>query len=653
MDDSATYDDMPTSVLRLVNERCDRYEADRRAGRAGPIDEYLADLDADARTAVRAELAALDGELDRSTAEAPGTIGGYDVVRGLGRGGMGAVYLARDPRLGRNVAVKVLRPALAADPAARDRFRREALAAGRLDHPNVVPALDAGEDAGRPYLVSAYVEGEDLASLVRRAGPLDPRTAVGYVVQAARGLAHAHDRGIVHRDVKPANLILGADGVVRVLDLGLARIRDAAAPDQTAPGLFLGTPAYAAPEQIVAPVTADARADVYGLGGVLHYLLTGRAPRPWEDFRALPGGTGRVVRRMLAPDPSERPRSMAEVIRLLEAPRPTRRAALAAGTVAVLGTSAGIIAYVRPWRRDDPAPPAKPELSPFSPEQLAAADRARVPVEWTDPYGISFVLVPNGDDWVGTPPEEIERLVEREPDDRYRRSIPTEVRRVIEIRNPVYLARTELTIGQMKAIAPRLRFITQVVAGEVQGYAVRDGQWVTEPGRSWHDAGPEFPLTDDHPAINLTWHDVIQLALRMSPPPGKPGPRYLVPTEDLWEYACLAGRPPPVAGGEPVPLEDVAVFDVPRPVPARSRRANPWGLYDMLGNLLEWCNYVRPPRGEEARVAPMRGGRFNDPADRVRPAARVLEPKWSPMGGVRLAVVAASVPAGKDHVAGK
>src|SRR5262245_45842249 len=152
---------MPTSVLRLVNERCDRFEADRRAGTVRPLDDCLADLGADARTAVRAELEALGGEIDQSTIEVPATIGGYDVVRCLGRGGMGAVYLARDPRLGRLVAVKVLRPALAANPAARDRFRREALAAGRLDHTNVVPALEAGDEGGRPYLVSAYVEGED------------------------------------------------------------------------------------------------------------------------------------------------------------------------------------------------------------------------------------------------------------------------------------------------------------------------------------------------------------------------------------------------------------------------------------------------------------------------------------------------------------
>ena len=158
MDDSATYDEMPTSVLRLVNERCDRYEADRRAGRVQPVDAYLGDLDADARTVVGAELAALRDAYDRSATEVPAAIGGYDVVRCLGRGGMGAVFLARDPRLGRNVAVKVLRPALAADPAARDRFRREALAAGRLDHPNVVPALDAGEEDGCPYLVSRSEE---------------------------------------------------------------------------------------------------------------------------------------------------------------------------------------------------------------------------------------------------------------------------------------------------------------------------------------------------------------------------------------------------------------------------------------------------------------------------------------------------------------
>jgi len=654
VDGSATYDEMPTSVLRLVNERCNRFEADRRAGRVQTIDDYLSDLEGETRTLVRAELIALGDEYDQTSTEVPTTIGGYDVVRCLGSGGMGSVFLARDPRLGRNVAVKVLRPALAADPAARDRFRREALATGRLDHPNVVPALDAGEENGSPYLVSSYVEGEDLAHLVRRIGPLDTKLAISYATQAAHGLAHAHERGIVHRDVKPANLILGSDGVIRVLDLGLARIRGISQQDQTSTGIFMGTPSYAAPEQIVAPVTVDARSDVYGLGGVLHYLLTGRAPRPWDDFRKLPAQPGRALRRMLASDPDERPASMDEVIELLEtSPGPSRRAVLAtAGATAVLAASGGALVYFQPWRREKSATPPRPEPSPFSHEQLEAAARNGIPVEWTDEYGISFVLIPPGQAWVGTPPEEIERLIKREPDPEYHPYIRGELRRVINFDNPFYLSRTELTIGQMKAIVrPRGRRITDVEKGEPKGYALRNGRWVTEPGRSWQDAGPECPLTDDHPAINLTWNDATGLA-RFLNSLGKGGPTYFVPTEDEWEYACLGGILRPAAGENPPSLEDMSVFDVLRPLPVGSRFANPWGLFDMLGNLLEWCRFVST-KGEDHNVAPLRGGKFNDKAYRIRPAARVLESKKSPLGGVRLAMTAVGKPTGGSRVLGK
>jgi formylglycine-generating enzyme required for sulfatase activity len=342
---------------------------------------------------------------------------------------------------------------------------------------------------------------------------------------------------------------------------------------------------------------------------------------------------------------------MAEVIRLLESRGPSRRTVLAAGAVGVLAASVGIVAYVRPWRRDE-QPPAKPDPPGFSPEQLAASAELGVPVEWTDDYGISFVLIPKGHTWVGTPAEEIDRLVEGEGDPDYHPSLRAEARRVFEFKNPVYLARTELTVGQMRAVVgARRRFITEVEGGTQWGYAVRNGEWMTEPGRSWEDAGPEFPLTDAHPAINLTWYDATKLALMMSHAKG--GSRYLLPDEDLWEYACLAGLPPTAVGGEAVPLADVAVFDQPVPRPVGTRLPNPWGLSDMLGNLLEWCH--ASPKGvkpEGAGAAPLRGGKFNDPASRVRAAARVWKPKWTPMGGLRLAMVA--VPAeGKGRALGK
>ena len=243
----------------------------------------------------------------------------------------------------------------------------------------------------------------------------------------------------------------------------------------------------------------------------------------------------------------------------------------------------------------------------------------------------------------------------REPDNEYHKFIQAEQRRVINIPKPFFLARTELTIGQMKAIVgPRPRFITEVEGKQKNGplgYGVRDGQWVTEPKRSWKNAGEEFPLTDEHPAINLTWNDAIKLTTLLNLP-GKGGPSYFLPDEEYWEHACLARLPAPVAGGEPVPLEDAAVYDVAGPLPVRSRAANPWGLYDMLGNLLEWCRFTRP-KAEVPMMGPLRGGRFNDKADRVRPAARVWQPRSTPLGGLRLAVVAVPSVTALDRMLGK
>ena len=326
---------------------------------------------------------------------------------------------------------------------------------------------------------------------------------------------------------------------------------------------------------------------------------------------------------------------------------------LVAGAVAVLGASGGALAYFKPWRREQLTPPPKPVPLAFSEEQQATAAKYSLPVERTDDFGISFVLIPPGQAWVGTVPEEIERIIEGEPDTAYHPFIRAEVRRVIEIPHPVYLARTELTIGQMKAIVgPRRRFISEVEAGRQKGYAFRNGRWAVESGRSWQDAGPEFPMTDDHPAINLTWFDATNLTRMLNLPKG--GPRYFLPDEDFWEYACVAGVPQHAPGGEVVPIEDVSVFDVPRPLPVRSRLPNHWGLFDMLGNLLEWCLFA--PRGVKAdnsTLAPLRGGKFNDKAYRIRPAARVWEPKTSPLGGLRLAMIAVSTPAGRDRVFGK
>jgi eukaryotic-like serine/threonine-protein kinase len=198
--------------------------------------------------------------------------GRYRLERQLGRGGMGTVHLAHDLELDRPVAVKLLAESLAGDEAFRKRFLREARVAAQLSHPNVVAVYDAGETGdGLPYIVMEYVAGTTLEGR----GPLPPREAAGLALQACQGLAHAHEHGLVHRDVKPHNLLLRSDGTLKVADFGIARAAEATALTQV--GTVLGTAAYLAPEQAAGgPVTPAT--DVYALGAVLYELLTGRPP---------------------------------------------------------------------------------------------------------------------------------------------------------------------------------------------------------------------------------------------------------------------------------------------------------------------------------------------------------------------------------------
>jgi serine/threonine protein kinase len=208
----------------------------------------------------------------------------YRVTRRLGAGGMGAVYQAEHRVMQRTVALKVIHPSFVINANARELFRREVRAAARLCHPNIVTTYDAEDSGDTHFLVMEYVEGVNLGRLVQERRPLSVAEACAAVRQAALGLQHAHERGMVHRDVKPGNLIRCADGTVKLLDFGLAALT-AERDDERASGLtednvVMGTPDYMAPEQAEDPRSADIRADVYSLGCTLYHLLTGNVPYP-------------------------------------------------------------------------------------------------------------------------------------------------------------------------------------------------------------------------------------------------------------------------------------------------------------------------------------------------------------------------------------
>jgi hypothetical protein len=262
------------------------------------------------------------------------TVGGFRLLRQVGAGGMGAVFEAEQLATGRRVALKLIRPEIAASGEAVDRFRREGRLASAVTHPRCVFVLTADEDAGQPYIVLELMPGDTLKDLVARQGPLAPADAVAKVLDAIEGLQELHRRGIIHRDVKPANCFLEADGRVKVGDFGLARSLLAGA-DPAEQGRFLGTPLFASPEQLKGePV--DERTDVYALAATLYYLLTGRAPfqgggpatviaratsepaPPMRRFRPeLPRGLDRVVLRGLERDRRRRWQDLEQLRRAL------------------------------------------------------------------------------------------------------------------------------------------------------------------------------------------------------------------------------------------------------------------------------------------------------------------------------------------------
>jgi eukaryotic-like serine/threonine-protein kinase len=211
--------------------------------------------------------------------------GRYEIEDLVGTGGMSSVYRARDTVLEREVALKILHDHFSGDPDYVERFRREARAIARLNHPNIVTVIDRGEFGGRQFIVFEHVPGHNLKDVVRRHGPLPVPEALALTQQIARGLAFAHDHGVVHRDVKPQNVLLDENGTVKVTDFGIARSIDPR-DELTQTGTMLGTSDYIAPEQ-ASGRRVDARSDQYSLGVLLYELLTGEPPYSGDTFMAV------------------------------------------------------------------------------------------------------------------------------------------------------------------------------------------------------------------------------------------------------------------------------------------------------------------------------------------------------------------------------
>ena len=341
-----------------------------------------------------------------STDAHPQVLGDYRLLEKLGQGGMGTVYKAEHTRLGKHVAVKLLAAESTSDPAAVARFQREMKAVGQLQHPNIIQAMDAREEYGLHFLVLALVQGVDLDELRGCIGAIRLADAADIISQAAEGLQHAHDKGLVHRDIKPSNLLLSSDGVIKVLDLGLALLVDSerSMSHLTNTGQIMGTLDYIAPEQADDTHRVDIRADIYSLGCTFYTLLAGEPPFSGERFttplrkitahlkrpvpsirkrrRDVPESAEQVLKLMLAKKPDDRFQSPWQVVHALDSLKQgsdLRRLANKAATridTAKRSTEHNVVKGSTPQETNPEASPGRATATRIRP---ATADKADVP----------------------------------------------------------------------------------------------------------------------------------------------------------------------------------------------------------------------------------------------------------------------------------
>lgn len=565
------------------------------------------------------------------------TLGNYFLLEPVGVGGMGYVYKAIHQRLKKTVAVKVLSPHVLRSSEGRHRFQREIEAVGRLASPHIVTAYDAGEANGRDFLVMEYVEGKNLAELVAENGPLPIAQAIDYVLQAARGLEHAHAARIIHRDVKPSNLLVDNKGTVKVLDLGLARTKfddKGASPPFATENTIMGTVAFMAPEQAINTHDADERADIYSLGCTLFFLLTGKPPyeartslegltahreRPIPSLRTTradcPPELDALFRRMIAKHPGGRPASMATVIAELErlttlpharpdrAPRIAWPLLLAA---CVSFVAIGLVALAI-WSANGNAGQSKTD------DKSSAGKKSATP-------GIELARIEPGEFWMGASDSDPRAAKSEKP------------RRKIRINQAFLLGKTEITQAQYE----------EVIGANPSAFSAKGA----------HKLRVKDMDTSKHPVESVSWLDAVRFCNRLSERHDlrtyykidgdvvtiRGGDGYRLPTEAEWEYACRGGTTTSWHFGENAEdLKDHAWFsdnskDYTHPV--GQKKANPWGLFDMLGNVPEWCwdrfnedSYIDmpksdPPGSGTGRERVYRGDAWNSvlPRTTARPA---------------------------------
>jgi formylglycine-generating enzyme required for sulfatase activity/tRNA A-37 threonylcarbamoyl transferase component Bud32 len=608
----------------------------------------------------------------------------YVLLDLLGQGGMGAVYKARQRRVKRDVALKLIRPDVLTSPGAVERFQREAECTAKLSHPNIITVYDANVINGVHFLVMEFIDGTDLARLVEQRGPLPVEEACHYIQQAAQGLQHTHEAGLVHRDIKPHNLMLTRHGVVKVMDLGLARTVQTAKGSATSSGLtgaetLLGTLDYQAPEQAVDARRVDIRADIYSLGCTMYHLLVGQPPFADALMAAkiaahmfseppslrearpeVPGGLGDVILRMMAKGPDDRFATPGDVAASLEpyvrsrqftakrsAPAKDRKAAFKETDQQAAMTRESRLRkkestdFSKEVSRVDPAELKNRDSKPQANKELPPNSQP-LRLELGNGVKLELVRIKAGSFLMGSPESDKDAIDDEKP------------RHKVTISKDFLLGKFAVTRGQFAQFVrdENYRSEAEIDGKGADGYFAAENKVMRGQKYSWRDTG--FDQNDDHPVVNVTWNDAQAFCAWAS---RKTRHRVELPREAEWEYACRGGKSTRYFTGDDSDTlrgcarvadrtlkakgikgtENWKYFDFSDDyvftAPVGSFKSNAWDLYDMTGNVWEWCadgkreykdeECTNPigPNDDRARV--VRGGAWSRGPRSCRTACRL------------------------------
>ena len=619
-------------------------------------------------------------------------MGKYQILEKIGAGGMGQVYKAYHSGTGRVVAIKVILSKSKIDPEVVRRFEREVKAAAKLVHQNIITVFDADQINGRVFMVMEYIKGNDLAAIIAKKGKLGLPDTINYILQIANGLKYAHDQGVIHRDIKPGNIIVDANKNVKIVDMGLAKIETDSNQEDismlTGATAIMGTVDFMSPEQGFSSRDVDARADIYSLGATLFYLLTGKfmyagnslfakllahrespIPSLCSAMPGLPLELENIFSKMVAKNAADRYASMAQVILALSSlgnkdaktadiDRVGVAETLGDGLAVTIGLDdIKIISANEPVKGSTiPAVVSKPSLfksafqKPYNPKVLVVA----LALVLISVAFVCFVLIKPS----ANVDEEASNQIELKQDEE--KALQLEALRLQQEKeakdrqDKIDIEDSSREIELDLVLIPSGKFMMgdpgkdhEVVITNsfyLGKHEVTQEQWKKVMGNnpSIKTKGLTLPVTD------VSWNDCQEFIRRLNE---KTNGGYRLPTEAEWEYACRAKTTTKYSFGDTITKSDANYGGAAGATIKQvgGYKPNGFGLYDMHGNVWEWCSDWYGRYSSDAEINPigplsgttrvLRGGSFNDSDSYFRSSYRIyVDPSHRPFdSGLRLA----------------